>query len=480
MRLQTKFVKHILKRCFHNRSLLIYPESRAFNRKYASFSEFLSKTETTTLNNGFTVASESIPYAQTATVGVWIDSGSRSESSESNGVAHFLEHLAFKGTKSRTQQQLELEIENMGAHLNAYTSREQTVYYAKSFRDDVPKVVDILADILQNSKFETSAIDRERDVILREQEEVDKQTEEVVFDHLHATAYQGHPLGCTILGPKENILSIKHQHLISYINENYTADRMVLVGAGGVLHEQLVELAEKYFSNLPTSPNPVDIGSSRGSAPKFVGSEIRIRDDTSPTANIAIAVEGVPWRHPDYWTMLVMQAIVGNWDRTLGSASHLSSKLSGIVSKHNLANSFMSFSTSYSDTGLWGIYLVSENLTCLDDLVHFALKEWSRLSLSVTKPEVERAKAQLKASLLLGLDGTTAVAEDIGRQIVTCGRRMTPYEIDKHISKITEKDIQRVAQSKLWDADIAISAVGSIEGLLDYNRICANMSLNRW
>ncbi|KAG5513995.1 hypothetical protein PMAC_000617 [Pneumocystis sp. 'macacae'] len=484
MKFQTKLLKHALKKCFHNKCLPVYPGNRILFRKYASVSEFLLKTETTTLQNGFTVASESFPHSQTATVGVWIDSGSRSESSENNGVAHFLEHLAFKGTKSRTQQDLELEIENMGAHLNAYTSREQTVYYAKSFRDDVPKVVDILADILQNSKFEASAIDRERDVILREQEEVDKQVEEVVFDHLHATAYQGHPLGCTILGPKENILSMKHEHLISYINENYTADRMVLVGAGGVSHEQLVELAEKYFSNLPTSPNPVNIGSSRGASPNFVGSEVRIRDDTSPTANIAIAVEGVSWKHPDYWVMLVMQAIVGNWDRTLGSASHLSSKLSGIVSKYNLANSFMSFSTSYSDTGLWGIYLVSENLTSLDDLIHYALKarffEWSRLSLSVTKPEVERAKAQIKASLLLGLDGTTAVAEDIGRQIVTCGRRMTPYEVDKHISKITEKDVQRVAQSKLWDADIAVSAVGSIEGLLDYNRICANMSLNRW
>ncbi|KTW30329.1 mitochondrial-processing peptidase subunit beta [Pneumocystis carinii B80] len=375
MKSQLKLTKSMLRRLIHgknNINRLIYNGS---SKNYASISGFIPKTETTTLSNGFTVATESFPYAKTATVGVWIDSGSRSESIENNGVAHFLEHLAFKGTKNRTQQDIELEIENMGAHLNAYTSREQTVYYAKSFQDDVPKVVDILADILQNSKFEPSSIERERDVILREQEEVDKQTEEVVFDHLHATAYQGHPLGCTILGPKENILSIKHEHLVSYINENYTADRMVLVGAGGVSHEQLVELAEKYFSNLPVSPNPLDIGSSRGVAPKFTGSEVRIRDDTSPTANIAIAVEGVSWKHPDYWVMLVMQAIVGNWDRTLGSASHLSSKLSGIVSKYNLANNFMSFSTSYSDTGLWGIYLVSENLTGLDDLVHFALKE---------------------------------------------------------------------------------------------------------
>jgi len=226
--------------------------------------------------------------------------------------------------------------------------RENTVYYAKSLNNDVPAAVDILADILQNSKLENSAIERERDVILREQEEVDKQLEEVVFDHLHATAFQGQPLGRTILGPRDNILSIKRGDLESYIKTNYTADRMVLVGSGGVPHEQLVELADKYFSKLPGS------SSMRGVAkdtPDFVGSEVRLRDDTMHTAHIAIAVEGVGWNDPDYFPALVTQAIVGNWDRDLGHSPYLGSRLSTFVHQHNLANSFMSFSTSYSDTG---------------------------------------------------------------------------------------------------------------------------------
>ena len=147
-------------------------------------------TEVSTLSNGLTVATEAQPHAQTATVGVWIDAGSRAETDKTNGTAHFLEHMAFKGTNRRSQRFLELEVENLGAHLNAYTSREQTVYYAKSFRKDVPVAVDIVSDILQNSKLENSAIERERDVILREQQEVDKQLEEVVFDHLHAVAFQ--------------------------------------------------------------------------------------------------------------------------------------------------------------------------------------------------------------------------------------------------------------------------------------------------
>ena len=232
--------------------------------------------------------------------------------------------------------------------------RENTVYYAKCFNSDVPASVDILADILTNSKLDPNAIERERDVILREQEEVDKQLEEVVFDHLHATAYQGQPLGRTILGPKENIMGIQRMDLERYIKTNYTADRMVLVGSGGVPHEQLVELAEKYFNQIPTTPPSTklaELSQQQKIRPDFIGSEVRIRDDTLPTANIAIAVEGVSWSDPDYFTALVTQAIVGNWDRAMGASPYLGSKLSTFVHHHNLANSFMSFSTSYSDTG---------------------------------------------------------------------------------------------------------------------------------
>ncbi len=362
-----------------------------------------------TLANGLTVATEAQSHAQTATVGVWIDAGSRAETDKTNGTAHFLEHMAFKGTNRRTQHALELEVENLGAHLNAYTSREQTVYYAKSFRKDVPAAVDIISDILQNS---------------------------------------------TILGPKANILSINRDDLTSYIKTNYTADRMVLVGTGGVDHGELVKLAEKHFGTLPVSPKPIPLG--RLSHPKtgFIGSEVRIRDDEIPTAHIAIAVEGVSWSSPDYFPMMVMQSIFGNWDRSLGSSPLLSSRLSNIISSNNLANSYMSFSTSYSDTGLWGIYLVSENLQNLDDLTHFTLREWTRMSIDPTSAEVERAKSQLKAGLLLGLDGTTAVAEDIGRQLVTSGRRMTPQQIERAVDAVTVDEIKRVAQKYLWDRDV--------------------------
>ena len=230
---------------------------------------------------------------------------------------------------------------------------------------------------------------------------------------------------------------------------------MVLVGAGGVDHQELVKLAEKHFSTLPVSPNPIPLGRQAHGKSDFVGSEVRVRDDTMDTAHIAIAVEGVSWSSPDYFPMLVMQSIFGNWDRALGSSPLLSSRLSHIVSSNNLANSFMSFSTSYSDTGLWGIYLVTENLMNMDDMAHMTLREWTRMSISPSDIEVERAKSQLKASLLLSLDGTTAIAEDIGRQLVTSGHRMTPKQIEFAVDTVTTEDIKRVAKKYLWDKDVS-------------------------
>jgi processing peptidase subunit beta len=217
-------------------------------------------------------------HGETATVGVWIDAGSRYETEKNNGAAHFLEHMAFKGTKNRTQRQLEVEIENMGGHLNAYTSREQTVYYAKVFKDDVPKAMEILSDILQNSQLDEGAIHRERDVIMRESEEVSKQYEEVILDHLHETAFMGTGLGRTILGPEENIRNLTRDDLKSYISTHYTADRFVIAAAGAVDHNQLLELTEKYFGNLPaTGSNELTLTFD---AAVFTGSDKRIRYDT--------------------------------------------------------------------------------------------------------------------------------------------------------------------------------------------------------
>jgi processing peptidase subunit beta len=315
-----------------------------------SFQESLRnvpETKVTTLKNGIKVATENTNL-QTCTLGLWIDAGSRFETEENNGVAHFLEHMIFKGTQRRTQIQLELEVENLGAHLNAYTSREITAYFAKSQTRDIPQVVDILGDILQNPTFLESQIERERSVILREMQEVETQVEEVIFDYLHALAYQGTPLGMTILGPTENIQRISRDDIVNYIKSHYTGSRMVLAAAGGVDHDELVKLAEKQFSSIPST---TDL--PKATPCRFTGSEMRQRDDSMPFAHVALAVEGVGWTHPDYFPLMVASTLVGSWDRSLGQKSMLASKLAQNVAKDNLAHSFMSFNTCYTDTGLW-------------------------------------------------------------------------------------------------------------------------------
>lgn len=280
-------------------------------------------TLVTNLDSGLRVATED-SGAATATVGLWIDAGSRYETDQNNGVAHFLEHMAFKGTAKRSQTDLELEVENLGAHLNAYTSREQTVFYAKCLSKDIPKAVEILGDIIQNSKLGEAEIERERGVILREMQEVESNLQEVVFDHLHATAYQGTPLGNTILGPTKNIKSISRQDLKDYIHTHYNTPSIVLSAAGGVNHTDLVKLAEKELGKLKNSYD--------GKPPiltpcRFTGSEVRVRDDTLPLAHIAIAVEGCGWTDQDNVPLMVANTLIGAWDRSQGGGVNNASNL---------------------------------------------------------------------------------------------------------------------------------------------------------
>jgi len=428
------------------------------------------ETHVSTLPSGLRVASEDSGI-ETCTVGVWIDAGSRFENEKDNGVAHFLEHMAFKGTNHRTQHQLELQVENMGAHLNAYTSREQTVFYAKCFKKDLPVAVNIISDIIQNPLLDKGAIERERGVILREMEEVDTQLDEVVFDHLHATAYQGTTLGMTILGPAHNVKTISRSDLRNYIDTHYSAPRIVLAAAGGVDHTELVDLAAENFSGLRTT-----ISEAEKIQPcRYNGSEVRIRNDDMPQAHIAMAVEGCGWTNPDYFALMVANMIFGTYDRSLGGARNTSGKLARDVSEHGLAHNYMSFNTCYTDTGLWGVYMVCDR-TKIHDMVHAVQSEWMRLCSSVTEEEVSRAKNILRTNILLAIDGSTSICEDIGRQMLTYGRRIPLPELNHRIDVIDAKMLKDVCTRYLYGKYPVVAGIGPVEQIPDYNRLCAGMS----
>jgi processing peptidase subunit beta len=382
--------------------------------------------------------------------------------------------MAFKGTQRRTQYMLEVEIENMGGHLNAYTSREQTVYFAKVFEKDVPRAMDILADILLNSNLDRRAINRERDVILREMKEVNKNPEELTLDHLHATAFADSGLGRTILGPEENIKKLTREDLREYIETHYLAPQMVIAGAGAVDHAQLCDLANYYFGGLKTELNEEQKKSDAVCLDKgkFIGSDVRFHFRSDTMAHISLAYEGSSWTSEYAYPLMILQNLLGSYNRAMAGKADMS-KLCHDVAAHELANSISTFNTCYNDTGLFGLYSVVES-DKVHDLMTCVTQNLAELAHHITEEDVERAKIALKATMLMGLDGNTNVCEDIGRQLLTYGRRMTPAEIFTRIEEMTADDIRAAAHMVFHNKDHAMAAVGGLDGLPSYEWIRSN------
>jgi processing peptidase subunit beta len=356
----------------------------------------------------------------------------------------------------------------MGGHLNAYTSREQTAYYARvPSPDKVAPAVDILADILQRSRLDAAAVERERDVILREAQEVEGVPEEVVFDHLHATAYQHTPLGRTILGPAANIKSLTRDDLAAYIAANYTAPRMVVAAAGAVDHGALVELAKKAFAGLPSAgASTADLVAA--SPAHFTGSEVRVRDPDMDKVHFAIGYKGAAWADPASVPLMVAQAMLGSWDKASGAGDAASPALAQRCAVNGPADSYMAFNTNYADTGLFGVYAVADAAGPVDDLAWAIMKDMSSLAYGVDPAAVARGQAALKASLLYAADGPAGVAEEIGRQLLVYGRRVPLAEMFARIDAVTPADVQAAFARFVCDQDHALAAIGDTQNLPDY------------
>uniref|UniRef100_A0AAR2K3X5 Ubiquinol-cytochrome c reductase core protein 1 n=1 Tax=Pygocentrus nattereri TaxID=42514 RepID=A0AAR2K3X5_PYGNA len=424
------------------------------------------ETQLTALDNGLRIASEDTGHA-TCTVGLWIGVGSRYESEKNNGAGFFLEHLAFKGTKKHPQSALEQAVESMGAHLSAYTSREHTAYYMKTLAKDLPKAVELLSEVVQSSALSEAEIEQQRGVILKELDEVEGSLQDVCLDLLHATAYQGTPLAQSVLGPSQNARTLTRQDLVDYINSHYKAPRMVLTAAGGVNHDELVGLAKQHFSGL--SFEYQDDAVPVLSPCRFTGSEIRMRDDAMPLAHIAIAVEGAGAADPDIVPLMVANSIIGSYDITFGGGKHLSSRLARLAAEINLCHSYQAFHSTYSDTGLMGIYFVTDKHK-IEDMMHWAQNAWSTWS-NITCEVLAFCFVHLFMLILsiyisfflsIPFSGTTLICDDIGRHILNYGRRIPLAEWDARIEAVTPKILRDVCSKYIYDKCPAVAAVGEL------------------
>ena len=414
----------------------------------------------TTLDSGLRVVSVDMPGLETAAVGVWVDAGARCESVEHNGIAHLLEHMAFKGTHRRNALQIAEEIESVGGYLNAYTSREHTAFVARVLKEHVPLAVDILADILQHTTMPDDELEREREVVIQEIAQVHDTPDDLVFDLFQETAYPDQPLGRSILGTAESVGGFSRDAIAAYMAEHYGAERMVVVAAGRVDHDALIALAGEAFDSLPhRARGSVDPADYRG------GDGRQNRD--LEQVHLVMGFNGVSYTDPDFYAQQVLATALGG-----GMSSRLFQE---VREKRGLAYSVFSFASSYVDGGLFGIYAGAGD-THVGELVPVICGEIVKIAEAVREDELDRARAQLKAALLMSLESPSARCEQIGRQMLIFDRPIPPAEIIERIEAVDGDSITRTTRRLIESGQPTITALGPVAGIEPYDKTCARLT----
>ena len=408
----------------------------------------------TTLANGLRVVTEDMPWVETVSLGVWVDVGTRNEPAAINGVAHLLEHMAFKGTTRRSARVIAEEIENVGGHLNAYTSREHTAFYAKVLKEDVPLGVDILSDILQHSTFDADELERERTVIIQEIGQAADTPDDVIFDRFQEQAYPDQAMGRPVLGEAEIIKTIGRDAVAGYMNQHYAADRMVLSAAGAVDHDRLVGLAEGAFTALPAyRGEPVEPA-------RYRGGDLREEKDLEQV-HLVLGFPGVSYADDDYYVASTLSTVLGG-----GMSSRLFQE---IREKRGLVYTVYSFASSYADGGIFGVY-AGTGEDEVEELMPVLCDEIVKSAESLTEEEVARARAQLKASILMGLESTSARCEHVASQLLIYGRPIETRELVRKIDEVDLGSVKRLAR-RIFAGAPTFTALGPIAKVEGFDRI---------
>jgi len=399
----------------------------------------------TTLPSGLTVLTERMERVETVSLGAYIGAGTRHETAAENGVAHFLEHMAFKGTASRSAIDIAEAIENVGGHINAYTSREQTAYYVKLLKEDLALGADIIGDILCHSSFEPEELERERGVILQEIGQANDTPDDIVFDHFQSAAYPAQPMGRPVLGTESIIRGMKREALPGFMRAHYTPDNMVVSACGNLEHNQVVDLVQKYFADLPQAERCPPMTAD------YTGGEYRESRDLDQ-AHIVLGFDAPAYGAPDYYPAMLLSTLLGG-----GMSSRLFQE---IREKRGLVYSIYSFTSPAQDGGLFGIYAGTGESEAAE-LMPVTLEELGKVQHSITTPELNRARAQLKAGLLMSLESTGSRCEQIARQWQIFGRVIPSSETVAKIEAVTEADIRAVA-AKIFRQRPTLATIGPI------------------
>ncbi len=413
----------------------------------------------TRLPSGIAVVSQRMEQLQSTALGIWVSSGSRSERPAEHGIAHLLEHMAFKGTARRSALAIAEEIEAVGGELNASTSVEQTQYYARVLKADVPLAMDILTDILRNSAFDPDELQREQHVIVQEIGAALDTPEDLVFDFFSGAAFPDQPLGRPILGTPESVRSMTRQSLFDYLGAHYRGPSLVVAAAGAVDHAQLVRMAEEGLAGVQADPGPPP------ESALYRGGERREMRDLME-AQIVLGFAGRPVTSPDYYTAQILSMALGGG---------MSSRLFQVVrEKRGLCYSIYAFHWAFADGGLFGVHAATGE-DDIAELTPVVLGEIERAAADLSEDEIGRAKAQARAGLLMALESPIARAGQLARQLMVFGRVVPVEELVAKIDAVTVADARRLAGAMFTETAPTLAAIGPVGSLIEYDRVAARL-----
>jgi len=409
----------------------------------------------TTLENGMVVLTDNMPHLESASLGVWVKAGARSERKTEHGISHLLEHMAFKGTSSRSSLQIAEAIENVGGDLNAATSIEHTGYFARVLKDDVVLAADILADILQNSTLDDGELAREKQVIVQEIGAARDNPDDHVFDLFQEAAYPTQPIGRTILGTVDSVRQFNPDMIRKYMRRNYVGDRMVIAAAGNVNHDGLVRVAAQRFADL--APN----GAPDPQRAEYQGGQERLISDHEQ-AHIVLGFEGRAYNSDGFYAAQVLASILGG-----GMSSRLFQE---IREKRGLCYSVYSFHWAFADSGVFGVAAATGEDE-VAELVPVVLDELRRATENISDEEVVRVRNQIRAGLLMSLESPSARAGQLARQQILWGRPIEMQETVDRINRITAQRVRDVAEQIFTAGTPTLAGIGPISRLADVQSI---------